>query len=267
MACSNTLANSPQAANTVLKPFLFITLALFVSILHPAPVVNLYDSELQDSDAQPKSKLDSLPAGLHLIEPQNGDHDTMLVAVHGQTTIKDDWIDSLRIIDDEKTKTYFFSWDLDDCPTESAKGLKTNVLAIVEKSPGLGRIVFIGRDWGGLVLTQLLSEWTETIASDVHLVATPLAALDDLIDSDNCELNLPTRIRPSVRLFHWKVRKTSEDGFFKQFDTDPQELDIDGSLSITLPASFENELITHRTSLKWVARRISESSHAKPSVD
>ena len=80
-------------------------------------------------------------------------------------------------------------------------------------------------------------------------------------------MSLPKRIQPTVRLFHWKVREVAEDSFFKKFDTDPQELDIDGSLSITLPASYENELITHATSLKWLARRISESLRNNQSVD
>ncbi|MCY3627816.1 MAG: alpha/beta hydrolase [Gammaproteobacteria bacterium] len=251
----------------MLKLFLFITLALFVSMASTAPVVNLYDFELQSSDERQKSKFDSLPAGLHLIEPPNGDHDTMLVAVHGQTARQDDWIETLKTVDNETTKTYFFRWDTKDCPTESAKELLADVLAIIDKSPKLGRIVFIGRDWGGLVLTQLLSKWQVTIACDVHLVATPLAALDDLFDSNNCEMSLPKRIQPTVRLFHWKVREVAGDSFFKKFDTDPQELDIDGSLSITLPASYENELITHATSLKWVARRISENLHTNQSVD
>lgn len=250
-----------------MKPFIFITLALLVSMVNSAPTVNLYDLELQNNNEQEKSQFDSLPMGLHLIEPQDGDHDRLLVAVHGQSTRKDDWIDSLKTIDDKKTKTYFFNWDPKECPAESAKKLHTDVLAIIEKSPSLGHILFVGRDWGGVVLTQLLTKWKVTVASDIHLVATPLAVLDDLFDSGNCEMSPPKRIQPTVRLFHWKVRKVGKDSFFEQFDTDPQELDIDGSLSITLPASFANELITHRTSLQWVARRISESLRAKQSVD
>ena len=231
-------------------------MVLTVCGVRAEPLVDLHSIEVGAADLNTESVFKNLPLGLHLIEPQLEDHEILVIATPGATGQENDWIDPLKVIDHDKIATYFYRANAQDCPSKSAKELYHKLQTIMDESEHLSRVVFIGRDSGGAILTQLIPDWKYTIATDVHLVATPLAALKDLYESADCQVEISRRIPPTLRLLHWKVREVKQDNFFADFDYDPQALELKGGLSITMPKAFKNEPITHKTSLRWVAQRI-----------
>ena len=231
-----------------------LTAALvYATGLNSAESVSLQGLDPNEGVRESGARLMSLPMGLNALEELTESTDTILVGVHGYGSRGYEWVYPLQTIDNESTSTFFFRWDFTQCPENSADAFVEGLETILKEHPNVSRIITVGHSYGGVFITSLVNEWPFDVASDFHAVAAPLAGMSRLTGS--CEQFLPTKILSHIRLFQWRTQHEL-DGAFQDLEIDPQVVDIEGSLAVTLPDTYRDRRLGHNWSISWVAEKI-----------
>ena len=221
---------------------------LFTLLITPLELLSLNLYELDANKAYLKSgqKLMDLEFGLHDLEiNQTGKE--ILIGIHGRDSRGFEWIYPLQTIDNEVTKTYFFRWDTTKCPQKTIPILLKEILAMKD----VEKITVLGHSYGG-ILSSLLLNQIETIETEIHVIAAPLAS-NDL--KKYCEYIHPASKNNNVSYYQWRTIKKL-DYAFNSLDYDPQLIDFKESSVVRLPRQYRGKRLGHLWSISWVADNI-----------
>ena len=221
---------------------------LFALLIIPLELLSLNLYELDPNKEYLKSgqKLMDLDFGLHDLEV-NQTGKEVLIAIHGGDSRGFEWIYPLQTIDNVVTKTYFFRWDTTKCPQKTIPILVKEILAMKD----IEKITILGHSYGGALSSLLLNE-IETIETDIHVIAAPLASSDL---NKYCEYIHPTSKNNNVSYYQWRTIKKL-DYAFNSFDYDPQLIDFKESTVVRLPREYRGNRLGHLWSISWVADNI-----------
>ena len=221
---------------------------LFALLLTPLELLslNLYELDSDKEYLKSGQKLMDLDFGLHDLEV-NQTGKEVLIAIHGGDSRGFEWIYPLQTIDNVVTKTYFFRWDTTKCPQKTIPILVKEILAMKD----IEKITILGHSYGGILSSLLLNE-IETIETDIHVIAAPLASSDL---NKYCEYIHPTSKNNNVSYFQWRTIKKL-DYAFNSFDYDPQLIDFKESTVVRLPREYRGNRLGHLWSISWVADNI-----------
>ena len=223
---------------------------LFALLIIPLELLSLNLYELDPNKEYLKSgqKLMDLDFGLHDLEV-NQTGKEVLIAIHGGDSRGFEWIYPLQTIDNVVTKTYFFRWDTTKCPQKTIPILVKEILAMKD----IEKITILGHSYGGALSSLLLNE-IETIETDIHVIAAPLASSDL---KKYCEYIHPTSKNKNVSYYQWRTIKKL-DYAFNSFDYDPQLIDFKDSNVVRLPRQYRGNRLGHLWSISWVADNINQ---------
>ena len=221
---------------------------LFALLIIPLELLSLNLYELDPNKEYLKSgqKLMDLDFGLHDLEV-NQTGKEVLIAIHGGDSRGFEWIYPLQTIDNVVTKTYFFRWDTTKCPQKIIPILMKEILTMKD----IEKITILGHSYGGILSSLLLNE-IETIETDIHVIAAPLASSDL---NKYCEYIHPTSKNNNVSYYQWRTIKKL-DYAFNSFDYDPQLIDFKESTVVRLPREYRGNRLGHLWSISWVADNI-----------
>ena len=222
--------------------FLFALLIIPLELLS----LNLYELDPNKEYLKSGQKLMDLDFGLHDLEV-NQTGKEVLIAIHGGDSRGFEWIYPLQTIDNVVTKTYFFRWDTTKCPQKTIPILVKEILAMKD----IEKITILGHSYGGILSSLLLNE-IETIETDIHVIAAPLASSDL---NKYCEYIHPTSKNNNVSYYQWRTIKKL-DYAFNSFDYDPQLIDFKESTVVRLPREYRGNRLGHLWSISWVADNI-----------
>ncbi len=208
--------------------------------------------ELGDQVKQSGARLIDLPLGLHALEEVSDENNRIVIGVHGWRSEGYEWVYPLLTMDSDRTTTYFFRWDFNECPIKSGRILLTEIQSALETHPNTETIVIVGHSLGGILLASVADEFTLAVKTEIHLVASPLAS----IESEACaEQALPERSFASRDIFEWRTQHAL-DNAFNRLDEDPQNVEIPGSLVVRLPDTYNGRRLGHNWSISWVAEKL-----------
>ena len=221
---------------------------LFVFLITPLELLSLNLYELDPNKEYLKSgqKLMDLNFGLHDLEA-NQIGKEILISIHGRDSRGFEWIYPLQTLDNETTKTYFFRWDTTKCPQKIIPILVKELLAIKD----IEKITILGHSYGGILSSLLLNE-IETIETDIHVIAAPLADRDL---KKYCGYTHPTSKNNNISYYQWRTIKKL-DYAFNTLDYDPQLFDFRESKIVRLPREYRGRRLGHLWSISWVADNI-----------
>ncbi len=251
------------------KALFAATLLFLTSQLFADTMVNLHDlvvpvENLEDSH----SELMELPLGLHRIEPPSDAVNRILIAIHDVNTNGFEWTKPLQTLDDESTDTFFIRWDPSECPNKSDAEVRQDISSILNSNESITRVTIVGHGLGGLYLSQFARNWKELTRLDGHVVAAPLKGTVGVFDEKECGDILPKRLPPTIRFFQWRIDPL-QHSLFKEMSDDPQVVELDGSLVISLPEAIDDNTVDSTRALEIVASRIQAEyleaiEHAEP---
>jgi pimeloyl-ACP methyl ester carboxylesterase len=220
----------------------FITYFLSFNLIS----LDLYDLDPNKDFLSSGKRLMDLDFGLHDLET-NKTGKEILIAIHGRDSRGFEWIYPLQTIDNEATKTYFLRWDTTKCPQQTIPTLIKEISAIKD----IEKITILGHSYGG-ILSSLLLNKIETIETEIHVIAAPLAS-NEL--KKYCDYTHPTSKNNNISYYQWRTVKKL-DNAFSSFDYDPQLIDFEDSKAVRLPSQFRGKRLGHLWSISWVADNI-----------
>ena len=246
------LAKHESLSKTMQKYSLAILL-LLSSLAVAGENVRLYDLDPNDGVRESGMRLMDLPHGLHALEETTNQIDTLVIGIHGFGSRGYEWVYPLQTMDDESSSTFFLRWNFNECPEASTELLLENLKAILDQHSNISRIIIAGHSYGGVFVSSLVDDWPFKINTDFHVIASPLAGIQRL--TEQCKPFLPNRLFAHTRFFQWRTRHEL-DGAFKDLETDPQIVDVEGSLVVTLPETYRERRLGHNWAISWVAEKI-----------
>ena len=208
-----------------------------------------------DADNESHSVFMDLPFGLHRVEPESTSVDRILIAIHDVNTTGSEWIRPLQLMDDEKTESHFVRWNPSECPDTSINKVSKELETLLESNDSIIRVTMIGHGLGGVYLSQFTRDWNSLVPLDVHVVAAPLSGTVGVFKEKDCGEITPQRLPPTIRFFQWRTT-TKQNELIEEHAEDPQEVELDGSLVISLPEKISDTAVTHTHALEIVATRI-----------
>ena len=247
------------------------TSLLASSLLYAQTEVDLHDLVVPATETDvSQSELLELPLGLHRIEPESTTTERILIAIHDENSTGFEWARPLQILDDESTTSYFVRWNPSVCPTTSIESVNTKLTKFLESNESVNKVTIVGLGLGGVYLSQFTRSWKSLVPLDVHVVAAPLQGTLGVFEQEDCGEILPTRLTPTIRFFQWRIA-VSQNEAFEKLDEDPQEVEIQGSLVISLPETIAGTPVNQSHALEIVAARVlaehieaTEQTDAKP---
>jgi predicted alpha/beta hydrolase family esterase len=195
-------------------------------------------------------RLIDLPYGLNALESGLSESEEVLIAVHGSRSQGYEWVYPLKSIDSSKKEMYFYRWPDQGCFEEPAEKLIKDISNILLENPSLNKVILIGHSYGGILVSDVLKKWTNKIPVEAHIIASPLAGSDLLINS--CNYSPIKKIKANSALFEWRTQHQL-DSAFKDTSPNPQEISIIGSSITVLPDTYKGNRLGHNWSISWVA--------------
>ena len=231
------------------------SLLIVGGLFHAENTVDLHDLVVPaDNSKSSKSALMELPLGVHRIEPQSDSIDRIVIAIHDEGSSGFEWIHPLQIMDDESTDSYFLRWNPTECPSASHENVMNELTSILESHDSVSRVTLVGHGLGGVYLSQFARAWKSLVPIDVHVVAAPLQGTIGIFKEKDCGEILPKRLPPTIRYFQWRIRP-SLNQLFQAQNEDPQVIDLDGSLVISLPEEIAGKAVDQNHALEIFATR------------
>lgn len=227
-----------------------------VCVLNAETTINLHElASITDESEDSRSKLMGLPLGFHRIEPRSSSTNRILIAIHDDHSLGFEWVLPLQTMDDEFTDSFFVRWNPSECPNTSHTEVRKQLSSLLESNDSIAQVTLIGHGLGGVYLSQFARDWKSLVPIDVHVVAAPLRGTVGVFEEKECGEILPKRIPPTIRFFQWRVAP-SQNNPVKELSEDPQVVDLEGSLVISLPKMIAGELVDQNHALTVVATRV-----------
>jgi pimeloyl-ACP methyl ester carboxylesterase len=194
-----------------------------------------------------------LPYGLNALESGLSESEEVLIAVHGSRSQGYEWVYPLKSIDSLKKEMYFYRWPDQGCFEEPAEKLIKDISNILLENPSLNKVILIGHSYGGILVSDVLKKWANKIPVEAHIIASPLAGSDLLINS--CNYSPIKKIKANSALFEWRTQHQL-DSAFKDISPNPQDIPISGSSITILPDTYKGNRLGHNWSISWVADEV-----------
>ena len=227
-----------------------------VWVLDADTTINLHELVVPtDKTEDSRSKLMELPLGFHRIEPRSNSVNRILIAIHDDNSLGFEWILPLQTMDDEFTDSFFVRWNPRECPNTSHEDVRKHLSSFLESNDSITKVTLVGHGLGGVYLSLFARDWKSQVPIDVHVVAAPLRGTVGILKEKECGDILPKRLPPTIRFFQWRVASSQSD-LIEELSEDPQDVDLEGSLVISLPKMIVGELIDHNHALTVVASRV-----------
>ena len=191
-----------------------------------------------------------LPYGLNALESGLSESEEVLIAVHGSRSQGYEWVYPLKSIDSLKKEMYFYRWPDQGCFEAPAEKLIKDISNILLENPSLNKVILIGHSYGGILVSDVLKKWANKIPVEAHIIASPLAGSDLLINS--CNYSPIKKIKANSALFEWRTQHQL-DSAFKDTSPNPQDISIIGSSITILPDTYKGNRLGHNWSISWVA--------------
>jgi pimeloyl-ACP methyl ester carboxylesterase len=194
-----------------------------------------------------------LPYGLNALESGLSESEEILIAVHGSRSQGYEWVYPLKSIDSLKKEMYFYRWPDQGCFEAPAEKLIKDISNILLENPSLNKVILIGHSYGGILVSDVLKKWANKIPVEAHIIASPLAGSDLLINS--CNYSPIKKIKANSALFEWRTQHQL-DSAFKDISPNPQDIPISGSSITILPDTYKGNRLGHNWSISWVADEV-----------
>lgn len=194
-----------------------------------------------------------LPYGLNALESGLSESEEILIAVHGSRSQGYEWVYPLKSIDSLKKEMYFYRWPDQGCFEAPAEKLIKDISNILLENPSLNKVILIGHSYGGILVSDVLKKWANKIPVEAHIIASPLAGSDLLINS--CNYYPIKKIKANSALFEWRTQHQL-DSAFKDTLPNPQDISIIGSSITILPDTYKGNRLGHNWSISWVADEV-----------
>jgi len=194
-----------------------------------------------------------LPYGLNALESGLSESEEILIAVHGSRSQGYEWVYPLKYIDSLKKEMYFYRWPDQGCFEAPAEKLIKDISNILLENPSLNKVILIGHSYGGILVSDVLKKWANKIPVEAHIIASPLAGSDLLINS--CNYSPIKKIKANSALFEWRTQHQL-DSAFKDTLPNPQDISIIGSSITILPDTYKGNRLGHNWSISWVADEV-----------
>lgn len=215
--------------------------------------LNLDQFKLTNNVFETGLKLIAMPYGLHELEVYNNSQDTLVIAVHGNSSRGYEWVYPLQVINAEKNLITFFRWNDTDCFAPSVSILDDLIRKKISEYKSIRKITIYGHSYGGLLSSVFMDQWRGEFPLEVHTIASPLKGINVL--TKNCNYKTPQRVPDKATLYEWRTIKNL-DGAFKNLKEDPQNVKILGSIVTRLPETYKKNKLGHNWSISWVADRL-----------
>ena len=195
-------------------------------------------------------RLIDLPYGLHSMEPSLDEAQEIFIAVHGGNSEGYEWIYPLKKINTKSRHIYFYRWPDKRCFQKSVKKLEDEISNILNEDGSIKKITLIGHSYGGILVTHLLKNWNLKMPVEIHVVASPLLGTSMLNSMCGYE---PISALPKNSIFYeWRTQQQL-DNVFKDFNKDPQKIELKESIVTILPETYKGNRLGHNWSISWVA--------------
>jgi alpha-beta hydrolase superfamily lysophospholipase len=148
---------------------------------------------------------------------------------------------------------YFYRWPDQGCFEAPAEKLIKDISNILLENPSLNKVILIGHSYGGILVSDVLKKWANKIPVEAHIIASPLAGSDLLINS--CNYSPIKKIKANSALFEWRTQHQL-DSAFKDTLPNPQDISIIGSSITILPDTYKGNRLGHNWSISWVADEV-----------
>ena len=202
------------------------------------------------------ASLMALEYGMWPLESPTTKPKELLIGVHDHDHRGDEWIYPLHAIDDDSTFTFFYRWKSQKPIPSEVKLLQVAIKKVMSAYPRAHRTTLLGHGCGGVLAAALIVRFKPTIPVEVHSIAAPLAGFDP--PTENCTIPVPKRIPKEIRFIQWRTQQHLDDVFMSQ-PVDPQFVDIQGSLAVTIPEIHNGKPLGHRRALSYVADAIART--------
>ena len=241
--------------------FLFILLLLLISCSNNTR--NSKNIFIKDLKKEYNGSLVNRENGMHRIFGMNEKDSTFgIVLVHGSypknwETKGSEWVNPIFQFSKTDVPLWFFKYDWEDCPENSADSLYFELKKVISNNLHLDSLWVLGHSLGGVVTSLLAENWTDILPITVHSVAAPLAGMKRFKKNQcrSTEKKIYV-IRNEIRYTQWKTVK-EQDGAFKHLEFDPQNVLIKGGGVITLPETWDDARLGHNKSIQWVCEEVS----------
>ena len=255
-----------KRANIVPLYLLFIIILIIIIILVPSGSSNLADkstflitSDLPAGNYVKESgkKLINQPYGFTKIIADSAQiNDTFIIVVHGYDSRGYEWVTSLNHLAEKYNNTYFYRYDWDICPDILSHNLADSLATLIPNKSNITKIIIFGHSYGGLVVTYLASNLDFKIPIEIHAIAAPLVGYPRIMDKCDLQYNTNNILAyPSWgnNISHWQWRtQKHQDGAFRDFDYDPQDINFNNGKIILLPETMNSQRLGHNWSITWV---------------
>ena len=195
-------------------------------------------------------RLIDLPYGLNSMEQRRDEVQEIFIAVHGGNSEGYEWIYPLKKINTKSRHIYFYRWPDNNCFQNSAKSLKNEITEILNQDDSVTKIILMGHSYGGILVTHLLKNWNLTTSLEIHVVASPLLGTPML--NSMCGYEPILAIPKKSVLYEWRTQHQL-DNVYKDFNEDPQKIELKESFVTTLPETYKGNRLGHNWSISWVA--------------
>tara|TARA_B100000927_G_scaffold283199_2_gene270682 strand:- start:222 stop:944 length:723 start_codon:yes stop_codon:yes gene_type:complete len=191
-----------------------------------------------------------LPYGLNSMEQSRDEVKEIFIVVHGGNSEGYEWIYPLKKIDTKLRHMYFYRWPDKNCFQNSAESLKNEIMEILNEDDSIKKIILMGHSYGGILVTHLLKNWNLATSIEVHVVASPLLGTPML--NSMCGYEPISAIPKNSVLYEWRTQHQL-DNVYKDFNEDPQRIELKESFVTTLPETYKGNRLGHNWSISWVA--------------
>lgn len=215
-----------------------------------APPIKISDFKKDISVKNLGIRLIDLPYGLNSMEPNLGEAKEIFIAVHGGNSEGYEWIYPLIKINTKLRQMYFYRWPDNSCFQNHAEKLKDEITDILNEDDSIRKITLIGHSYGGILVTHLLKNWNLKTPLEVHVVASPLQGTSML--NSICAYEPISAIPKNSVLYEWRTQQQL-DNVYKDFNEDPQKIELKESIVTTLPDTYEGNRLGHNWAISWVA--------------
>ena len=215
--------------------------------------LNLDQLNLNHNVFESGLKLMAMPNGLHELELNEIIQDTLVIAVHGNSSRGYEWVYPLQVINTEKNLITFFRWDDSSCIDKYVFMLEDLIQKKISEYKNILKIKIYGHSYGGLLSAVFMDQWRGKLPLEVHTIASPLKGIN--IFTKNCNYKTPEKVPDKTKMYEWRTIKNL-DGAFKNLKEDPQNVKIFGSTVTRLPETYKKNKLGHNWSISWVVDKL-----------
>ena len=167
-----------------------------------------------------------------------------------------EWVSPIFELSKTHISLWFFKYDWENCPENSADSLYFGLKNIISNNSHLDSLWVLGHSLGGVVTSLFAESWTGNVPVTVHSIAAPLVGMKRFKDNQ-CRITEKKTytFRDQINYTQWKTVKEQDDAF-KRLEFDPQNVLIKGGKVIPVPETWNDTRLGHNKSIQWVCEEV-----------